>query len=345
MNIQFHKNALVKQLLNTVYVLFFIGLAIFALYHCFKDIKLDEFIEQLKSANYSFVVLSVIVGIFANIVRALRWGILINPIGYKPSTYNVYNAIMVGYMANLAIPRIGELMRCATLNKTDKIPIDSLFGTVVSERIIDLLCLVIALIIAFLLRMKIFSDFITEKLAPQWRILFENTTFGSVLLVAGLGIILITASYFVLKWLLKKPSMQKVKKIIHSLIDGLKSIFRMKQKLWFIACSVIIWVCYWLTSYLIILALPSTSALTPVDGLFLTALGSLGWIVPVPGGMGSFHTLIAWGLMMYGVTFNEGVIFATLAHESQLIGMIFFGLIALISVSLTKGKLSKLNQN
>jgi hypothetical protein len=89
------------------------------------------------------------------------------------------------------------------------------------------------------------------------------------------------------------------------------------------------------------IALPATSSLTAADGLLLMVLGSLGWIVPVPGGFGSFHTLVAWGLMMYGISFEEGVIFATLSHETQVLVMVFFGLIALFAVSLTKNKLNQ----
>jgi hypothetical protein len=135
--------------------------------------------------------------------------------------------------------------------------------------------------------------------------------------------------------------MHKFRTTLTGLVEGLKSVFKMKEKLHFIGYTLGIWTCYWLSSYLVIKALPSTSSLTSADGLLLMVLGSLGWIVPVPGGFGTFHTLIAWGLMMYGISFEEGVIFATLSHETQLLVMVFFGLIALTSVSLTKNKLNQ----
>jgi uncharacterized membrane protein YbhN (UPF0104 family) len=112
----------------------------------------------------------------------------------------------------------------------------------------------------------------------------------------------------------------------------------MEKKFHFIGYTIALWTCYWLSGYLIIKALPLTSTLTAADGLLLMILGSLGWIVPVPGGFGTFHTLVAWGLMMYGISFDEGVVFATLSHETQLLIMVFFGLIALFSVSLQKNK-------
>lgn len=332
-----------RKVLNIFYYLFFLAIAVFALYNCFKDIKFDEFAAQLKSANYFLIGLSVLAGILAYVIRSLRWNILINPLGYAPTAYNTYNAVMIGYMANLAVPRIGEITRCAVLNKTNKIPVDSLFGTVVTERIIDLITLFVAIVLVFLIRMEFFTRFITEKLMPQWEPTLQQTSFGFVALVVAIIIVSVVAIYFLFKWLLKLPSMAKLKKILLGLAEGLKSIFKMKDRFKFIGYTIIIWICYWLSSYLVIKALPSTIHLTAIDGLFLTVLGSLGWVVPVPGGMGSFHTFVAWGLTMYAIPFPDGVIFATISHESQLLGMVFLGLIALISVSVSTNKKSKNN--
>jgi uncharacterized protein (TIRG00374 family) len=312
-----------------------------ALWYCFRSINFDEFIATLKSVNYWYIGLSIVFGFIAFIIRALRWNILINTLGHKPTVYDTYNAVVIGYIANLAIPRIGEIARCATLYRTNRIPVNSLFGTVVTERIIDMLSLFVIMFMVFFIKMDMFSTFVRERIILPWKPVFENLSVVWVLLIAFAVIILAVAAWIIFKRALRKPSMQRFRKMLSGLLDGLKSVLRMEKKFGFTAYTVAIWACYWLNSYLVMKSLPSTSSLTAADGLLLMVLGSLGWIVPVPGGFGTFHTLIAWGLMMYGLEWDDGVIFATLSHESQLLVMVFFGLIALISVSLTKNKLNQ----
>ncbi|MDR1581693.1 MAG: flippase-like domain-containing protein [Prevotellaceae bacterium] len=312
-----------------------------AVWYCFKNIEFDKFVTQLKSADYFYIGLSMAFSFIAFIIRALRWNIMINTLGYKPTVCNTYNAVVIGYIANLAVPRIGEIARCAALHKTNRIPVNSLFGTVVTERIIDIVSLFAIMFLVFFIKMDFFSRFMYERIIAPWKPVFENLSFASTLLIAIAIIILIIAAYIILKRLLKRPSMHKFRILLTGLADGLKSVFRMKKKFHFIGYTVVIWLCYWLGGYLIIKALPSTAALTAADGLLLTVLGSLGWVVPVPGGFGTFHTLIAWGLMMYGISFEEGIVFATLSHETQLLLMVFFGIIALISVSLTTKSLGR----
>jgi uncharacterized protein (TIRG00374 family) len=308
-----------------------------AVWYCIKSINdFDKFIMHLKSVNYFYIGLSLIFGFMAFIIRALRWNIMINTLGYKPSVYDTYNAVATGYIANLAVPRIGELTRCATLYKTNGIPVNSLFGTVVTERIVDMLSLLVITFMVFFIRMDVFSTFVSERVIAPWKPILNDLSIVVVILAVVAGIILMAVAYIVFKRLLKRPSMHKFKTMLIGLADGLKSVFKMNRKFHFIGYTIAIWMCYWLNTYLVMIALPATSSLTIVDGLLLLVLGSLGWIVPVPGGFGTFHTLVAWGLMLYGISFDTGVIFATISHETQLLVMVFFGLIALTSVSLTK---------
>jgi uncharacterized protein (TIRG00374 family) len=327
------------SIINIIYFLIFMLLGALAVWYCIKSIKdFDEFVILLKSVNYFYIGLSLLFGFIAFIIRALRWNILINTLGYKPSAYNTYNAVVAGYIANLAVPRIGELTRCATLYKTDRIPVNSLFGTVVTERIIDMLSLFVITILAFFIKMDLFSTFVNDRIIDPLKPTLENLSIMAVAVIAVAVIIMITVAYIFFKRLLKRPSMHKFKTILAGLSDGLKSVFKMRKKFHFIGYTIAIWTCYMLNTYLIMIALPATSTLTVADGLLLLVLGSLGWIVPVPGGFGTFHTLVAWGLMLYEISFDTGLMFATLSHETQLLVMVFFGLIALISISLTKNK-------
>ncbi|MDR0726169.1 MAG: flippase-like domain-containing protein, partial [Prevotellaceae bacterium] len=286
---------------NIVYFLIFMLLGALALWYCFKNIKFDEFVAQLKLVNYFYIGLSMLIGFIAYIIRALRWNIMINTLGYKPSVYDTYNAVVIGYIANLAIPRIGEIARCATLYKTNKIPVNSLFGTVVTERIIDMISLLVIMFMVFFLRMELFSTFVKEKIVTPWKPVFEDLSFVLILLIIVAIIVVIAVGYIFFRRLMQRPSMHKFKTMLSGLTEGLKSVFKMKKNVHFIGYTILIWICYWLNSYLVIIAFPATAMLTPSDGLLLMAIGSLGWIVPVPGGFGSFHTLVAWGLAMYGI--------------------------------------------
>jgi uncharacterized protein (TIRG00374 family) len=321
-----------------VYFLFFFALALFALYYCFREVKFGDLVGVLKQANYFYVGISVITGILVIFVRALRWNILIDTLDAKPSLRDTYNAIMVGYIANLAVPRLGEIIRCATLNRTNRIPVNALFGTVVTERIIDLLCLMLLAAAVFFLKMDLFSRFVAENVLQQWKPIEENMSATTVAVAALAVLALIAALYFLGKRMWKKPFAQKIKKSLAGLFDGLISIFKMKNRIRFIVYTVIIWICYLLGCVLILESLPSTAGLTVADGLFLLVLGTMGWVVPTPGGFGTFHWIVATGLTMYGIPFEEGLGIATLSHESQLPAMILLGFIALISVSITKFK-------
>lgn len=330
---------------SIIYYVFFLGLAVFLLYYCFRNINFTDLYKGLKEANQLMIWLSILAGFIAYILRALRWKILIEPLGYKPSLLRVYDALMIGYTINIVLPRVGEVTRCAILTKTNKVPIEPLFGTVVMERVIDLLCMMIAVVLVFFLRIDFFGAFLSKKIfLPLWSQI-EEMEFFLFALIACLGVGFSFVYFFWRKWM-RFPLVQKVKNSLDGIVQGLKSIFRMKQYLLFLLYTLGIWVCFWLTSYLVVLAVPNTAELTAADGLFLMVLGSMGWVVPVPGGMGSFHYIVALGLSVYGITFEpDGVIFATIAHESQLIPMVVLGIISFLSVSFSQKMDAKRTNN
>ncbi|MDR2423869.1 MAG: flippase-like domain-containing protein, partial [Prevotellaceae bacterium] len=170
----------------------------------------------------------------------------------------------------------------------------------------------------------------------------ENISTATILLCAAAALLLMAGGLWLLYYFLKKPDTTKIGKMIAGLFDGLKSIFIMKKKMRFTLCTLLLWSCYWLSGYLVFKSLPLTAALNGADALFFLALGTLGWVVPAPGGFGTFHFIVASGLTMYGIPFEpEGISAATLSHESQLLGMVLFGLIIIIYVSLIKIKINK----
>ena len=159
-------NKKVKKALNIV---LFLGIAIVLLYLAFKDVDRATLIQGFREANYTWVIISLFFGFLSHVVRAQRWRLLIEPLGYKPSLTNTFGALAIGYSANLLFPRLGEVTRCGSLRKTDKIPFESLFGTVLIERSFDVLMMLILVVAVFFLRMDFFGKFIySEAVLPIW---------------------------------------------------------------------------------------------------------------------------------------------------------------------------------
>jgi uncharacterized membrane protein YbhN (UPF0104 family) len=321
------------------YVLF-LALSAWLLYISFKEVKWNELVEGLRNANYWWVGVSMLTGWLAILARALRWRIIIEPLGYRPSVKNTYDAVMLTYLANFAMPRLGEVARCGALRKTEKIPFDSLLGTVVLERIFDVFCLIIVTILVVALRMDTFGTFLHNEI---WQpLVAQNPGAGghswlimisAALVVAGILLFLFR------KKLLQFRLVQKINKLLKGLIDGLKTGFRLKRKNRFFVSTLVIWIFYFLQSYTIMHAMSETASLGAVDALFLMLVGALGWVAPVPGGLGAYHFLLSLALLtMYAIPWELGVVFATISHETQAVMMIVFGFLSLAAILLAGKK-------
>lgn len=153
-----------KKILRVLNFFLFLSVGLLLMYFAFKGIDLENFWHNLKQANFLWVILALILALTSHLVRAYRWNLLIEPIGYKPRLLYTFYAVLIGYLANLAFPRIGEVTRCASLNRSDKIPLDSLLGTVIAERAIDLVSLVVLLMAVFLIRVEFYGKFINDKI-------------------------------------------------------------------------------------------------------------------------------------------------------------------------------------
>ncbi|MDR2448423.1 MAG: flippase-like domain-containing protein [Prevotellaceae bacterium] len=318
----------------------FLALSAWLLYISFKEVKWDELVEGLRSANYWWVGASMLTGWLAIVVRALRWRIIIEPLGYRPSVKNTYDAVMLTYLANFAMPRLGEVVRCGALRKTEKVPFELLLGTVVLERVFDILCLLVVTILVVGLRMDTFGAFLHDKI---WQPLVEHNAEAAGLswlaILLGIFVATIILLFLFRKKLLQFRIVQKINKLLKGLIDGLRAGFRLKRKNRFFAGTLIIWLFYFLQSYTIMHAMPETASLNVTDALFLMVVGSLGWVAPVPGGLGAYHFLLSLALLtMYAIPWELGVVFATISHETQAVMMLFFGFLALASFLLSGKK-------
>lgn len=253
---------------------------------------------------------------------------------------NTIYAVLIGYFANLAAPRLGEITRCAALTKTDKVPFESLIGTVIVERAIDVLCLALLTFIIFVVKIDFFGAFLVQHvfnpLSEKVGQLFPASGWAWLVFILGLA-------FMVLFWIYRRRFshivfLQKIKKVFFGLLEGLKSVYKMKKFGAFLFYTLIMWSMYFLMTWLMCFALPETSHLRPIDGLFLLVIGSLGMAAPVQGGIGAYHWIVSLGLTMYGIPKEKGLVYATLNHESQTFLLIIFGALAFFLVFLKKKK-------
>ncbi len=327
-----------KRWLNILNFFVFFSITIFVVYFVFKGIPWVDFVNKLRNANYWYVLISGLSGLLALYFRGVRWRLMLEPLGHKPSNKDMLNAIVVGYLANMAIPRLGEVVRCAALNKTNKVPVDQSFGTVITERLIDLIALFILLFFVFILKINFFGKFFEEKIfSPIGNKFADN---GYLLIILGVIIIL---GMFIFYFLYKKFPENKIIRWIKDKIWGIKngfiSVMKMEKKWEFLLHTFIIWIFYYIMAYVVFFAIPQTKDLTPIDALFILVAGSFGMVAPVQNGFGAYHWIVSLALMMYGLTKEDGLLFATLLHETQVLMVLLVGTVAGYLVFIRKRKM------
>jgi len=307
----------------------------------FRGQDLKKIFQQITNANVFWVSVSALVSSIAFVIRAHRWNLLIEPLGYSPSLKNSTYSLMVGYFANLALPRLGEVSRCGALSKAEQVPFNKLLGTVIIERIVDVLSLLICIVLAAVIEYKRLGVFFSENIFDPVTSKFQKLTNSPLLLTAVILIflILVVGSVYFIKKTKRKGSDSGISKLIRGFIDGLKSISQLKKPGLFIFQSIFIWALYYAGVYIALFAFPFTSDLGAGAALFLLVAGGMGMSAPVQGGIGAYHLFVSQGLVLYGVFKEDGLAFATMLHGVQMILIIVFGLASFFLLfSAGKGK-------
>jgi uncharacterized protein (TIRG00374 family) len=321
-----------KGILQTLKFLAFFALGCILLWFAFRTVDFAKLWAELKVANYSWLLLSILFSLFAFISRARRWVLLVNPLGFNPSTRNAFYALMTGYVANIALPRIGEITRCVALGKKEKIPVDQLIGTVVVERTIDFLSLLTIMIVMISTSGDQIGLFLKESilLPIQQKVfsIFGNTwVLWIIVLVFGIAILFLMIRYK--KSLRKIRFFSKMFDLARGIIHGLKTITNLKRKWEFIFHTIFIWINYALMTWVVVFSLPSTSHITFGNSIFILVIGGLAMSAPVQSGLGAFHYIVSRGLLIVnGIPVEDGLVYALLTHESQLVFVAIIGAIS-----------------
>lgn len=321
-----------KTIIQVLKFLAFLLVGLALLWLAFRNINPDNLGKGLRDANYFWLIASIFFAVLAYISRARRWVLLINPLGYKPSFKNAFYSMMTGYLANLALPRIGEVSKCLALGKKEKIPVDQLIGTVVIERSIDILSLLFIMILVIIIDGKIVGPFLYNNvyLGLQQKI---SDIFGAAwvfwAILAFTGILILSILYLYRIKLRKIRFFAKIFDAAKGIIQGLKTITIIERKWEFLFHTVFIWINYILMTWVVVFAVKSTSHLDLSDGIFLLVIGGLAMSAPVQSGIGAFHLIVSGALVaVYGISLDDSMVYAILAHESQLLFGAVLGIIS-----------------
>ncbi len=322
-----------KKFLSILQYILFLGLSIFLVWWSVKDITdkgWDDIKNAFRNANYLLIIPVMITLLLSHFSRAMRWKILMEPMGYKPRVFNTYMAVLIGYMANLAIPRLGEVLKCTILARYEKVPADKLVGTIVAERAFDVLCLLLVILITIATQADVIGGYLNaelHKIVESKKGAFSTTRIIILLAAALIGILAIV---IILKKFSHSSFVQKIKTIVQGIWHGITSVRYLKNKGWFIFHTVFIWSMYLLSVQIGFWAMKETSIYGIPQALSVLTMGSLAMIVPAPGaGLGVYALFVQNTMLAYGLKETLGFAFGQLMWSVQFFFALISGFIAL----------------
>jgi glycosyltransferase 2 family protein len=323
-----------RKILSYLQYLFFLGVAFFLVWWTVRKISDKDWVDiknAFTNANYWLIIPVIGSLLISHYSRAVRWKILMEPLGYKPRIGNTYMAVLIGYMANLAVPRLGEVLKCTILARYEKVPADKLVGTIVAERAFDVLCLGVVIAITIITQVDVVGGYISEKL----NLIVESKkgllTTTNLLILGALLLLGIAAAVFVFKRFGHIGFIKKVRTIMLGLWHGVTSVRYLKKRGAFLFHSVVIWTMYLLSVWIGFFALRETSGFGIKEAMSVLTTGSLAMIVPTPGGaLGVYQLFVQQTLTLYGLKETLGYAFGWLMWSVQFFQMLLSGAIAML---------------
>jgi hypothetical protein len=324
----------IKNSKSIIQFIVLLGIGILLIWLSLRQItpqQRNEIIYALKTADYFWVFISLVISFFSHFLRAYRWNYLLEPLGYRTRLVNANCDVFVGYLANYGIPRMGEISRCTLATRYDKIPFEIAFGTVITERIIDfvlfLLIFLFTLAVQFSELSGLAGEWIFTPLNSKLSAIAQNKVKLSILIIVCVGIV---GGFFILRKKIAGVLKGKFGKVITGLGEGLGSIRKTKKPLQFVLLSIMIWLCYFYSLYTCCFALKGTAHLGQKECLTLLLFGTLG-VIFAPGGLGAYPYIISTILIStYGLDKVPAIALPWLSWTSQFVLILALGLTSLI---------------
>ncbi len=331
-----------KKIKDLLRITFFLSIGIFFIWIFLSKLtpaQKTEILAAFSRIKVFWLIVIAFFGLLSIYLRAIRWNMLLEPMGHKPRTSNAFMAIMIGYLANLALPRIGEMIRCTLLYKYDNVPVTKSFGTVIVERVIDLVLLLVFFAIAILVQIDILSAFAYDKILVPLQKKFDIINVKMIIIL--ILTVFIVSSFIIFLFIRNKhsnsPFLNKIRELLKGFWHGLKSVSKLKHPYLFVLYSILIWVSYFFSTYFAFFCLAETSNLGVNAALAVLAFGTVSFIV-VQGGIGIYPFIVANTLALYGIFKTTGYAFGWIVWSLQTIEIIIGGLISFIILPIINKK-------
>ncbi len=330
-----------KKLRSFLQFFILLGIGIFLVWLSLRQVapQKDNIIKAFQQANYFWVVVSIAIAWFSHFLRAWRWNDLLLPLGHKTKLINAVSHVFIGYLTNYGIPRMGEVSRCTSAAKYDKVPFEVGFGTVITERIVDFILFLIIFFITLAIQFQeligLANELVFDKLRARLSNLYDSP--GQMLLLT-LILLIIMALFLLFRKKISGLLKGKFGSMLKGMAEGIGSIRKMKHPFRFILLSVLIWTSYFYSLYTCFFAIEGTSHLTQAQGLTLLLFGTFG-VMFSPGGLGAYP-LILYGILVNTYQVSEVAAFAMpwLAWTAQFILVLVFGILSFIVLPIYNSK-------
>lgn len=300
-----------------------------------SDVNKQAMYDAFDNINWWVMTPIALVGFCSHLFRALRWQILLKTVNMSPSVANTTYAVLIGYLANTLVPRLGEVAKCTVLAKYEGTAPDKAIGTIIGERAFDMISLMIIMVLVLLLEQNVALSLLNDYFGKYF-ISEGNWQWKPILLLTSIVSLCFIGFFF----LYKKKKHTKVGAIISRLGEGIASVWKMKERFSFLVYTFLIWLLYTLVVYLAFYSLDATIGLSFSSALAIIAFGSIGMIV-TPGGIGAYPLIVAGVLLLFGINEGIGMAFGWICWSIQTVLVLILGLAALILLPLTNGRKNK----
>lgn len=323
-----------KRLRTILQYSFFLGLGIFLVWWSVKDLTSDDKLQiklALQTARYWLIIPVFGILFLSHLIRALRWKLLMEPLGYNPSTTNTVFAVFIGYLANQAVPRLGEVLKCTVLARYEKVPADKLIGTIILERVIDAITLLLVFGITLAIQPDIYSQLIDTIFNSKQE---QGAKSISSSLVTGIIIGLILLALAI--WMIRNKKgfgdlLLLFKKIWNSIWQGVSAIRHLKKRWLFLFYTVSMWTLYLVGGYMGFMALQETDHFGIKEAFTVLSAGSIGMIA-TPGGIGTYAYLLQKTMQVYGLNSGIALAFGWILWLAQTVVILIGGLISFVAI-------------
>jgi len=310
---------------KTIQYVLFLGIGLALLYLTFKNVNPIDLWINIRAVSIEGFALIVFIGFVAIVFRGLRWVQMLQSLGYEVKGSRAIAAVAFSYLVNLVTPRVGEVARCTALNRTDNVPIDKLVGTVVLERVVDTLLFGMVVLSTVFISSDELASFLSESGAQLPELSATTIFIASGVAIAGILMVYLTRKIW-LQW----GFAQKIAGFATGMITGLRSLRTVNNKPLFWFYSIGIWSCYVATIAVGFTIVSGLERIGPEQAFFVSVAAGLGFVIPVPGGIGAYHYLVSKALVVLGLSPFVGTSFATLIHSSQSLMFVFTGALGFV---------------